>query len=134
MCFSPKPVPQPSKTDELRALVRKNAHKAASGWTVWTFDDMSYENLKSYLEANGDAAAQKLAKKTDATRQELVKAANSAYASAASAGDAAYATVANYLAQTTDSVKASTFDAWSESDLKRYLDNFGIVRPDSLPP
>jgi hypothetical protein len=42
-----QPVPHASKKDELRALVRKNAHKATnSGWNAWTFDDFSYENLK----------------------------------------------------------------------------------------
>lgn len=40
------PVPHASKADELRALVRKNHHKAASGWSAWTFDDFSAENLK----------------------------------------------------------------------------------------
>jgi len=51
------PVPHASKTDELRALVRKHSHKAASGWTAWTFDDLSYDNLKAYIAASGDAAA-----------------------------------------------------------------------------
>src|SRR5665213_2452123 len=41
-----QPVPHASKKDELRALVRKNAHKAYSGWNAWTFDDFSYENLR----------------------------------------------------------------------------------------
>lgn len=123
------PVPHASKTDELRALVRKNAHKAGSGWTAWTFDDMSYDNLKNYLAKNGDAAAQEVSKKSDATREELVKAANSAYASASSAGGNAYATATNYLAQTTEDAKKSAFDTWSESEIKAYLDSYGIPIP-----
>lgn len=121
------PVPHASKTDELRALVRKNAHKAWSGWNAWTFDDFSTEDLKAYLQANGDAAAKKTAEKSSATRDELVGAAQSAYASASSAGGATYASATNYLAQATDSARSSAFDTWSESDLKSYLDSYGLV-------
>jgi len=46
MLTPPQPVPQASKKDELRALVRKHSHLAASGWSAWTFDDFSVENLK----------------------------------------------------------------------------------------
>lgn len=123
------PVPQASKTDELRALVRKNAHKAASGWSAWTFDDFSVENLKDYLYKNGDAAAKKTAEKSGATRDELLSAAQSAYASASSAGGASYASATNYLARATDSAKVSAFDTWSDSDLKSYLDSYGVPVP-----
>ncbi|ROW07049.1 hypothetical protein VPNG_06591 [Cytospora leucostoma] len=123
------PVPHASKTDELRALVRKNYHKAASGWTAWTFDDFSAENLKNYLKKNGDVAAQKVAEKSDATRDELVSAAQSAYTSASSAGGENWASATSYLAQSTDSAKSSAFDTWSDSDLKSYLDSYGIPVP-----
>lgn len=123
------PVPHASKTDELRALVRKHSHKAASGWTAWTFDDFSYDNLKAYLAASGDATAKKASEKAGATREDLVKAAQAAYASASSAGGQSYASATNYLAKATDSAKASTFDTWSESDLKAYLDSYGIPVP-----
>ncbi|PSR80012.1 hypothetical protein BD289DRAFT_374742 [Coniella lustricola] len=123
------PVPQASKTDELRALVRKNAHKAASGWSAWTFDDFSVENLKDYLAKNGDAAAKKTAEKSGATRDELLSAAQGAYASASSAGGASYAAATNYLARATDSAKVSAFDTWSDSDLKAYLDSYGVAVP-----
>lgn len=127
------PVPHASKTDELRALVRKNYHKASTGWNSWTFDDFSVENLKDYLKANGDDAAKKTAEKSGATRDELVSAAQSAYASASSAGGSTYASATSYLTQATDSVRKSAFDTWSESDLKNYLDSYGIVSR-HLPP
>ncbi|KAF6830271.1 stress response protein [Colletotrichum plurivorum] len=123
------PVPQGSKTDELRALVRKNQHKAASGWTAWTFDDFSTENLKNYLSSSSDATAKKAAEKKDASRDELLSAAQSAYSSASSAGGATYASVTSYLTQATDSVKSNIFDSWSESDLKSYLDSYGVKVP-----
>ncbi|ROT36720.1 hypothetical protein SODALDRAFT_351987 [Sodiomyces alkalinus F11] len=123
------PVPQGSKSDELRALVRKHAHRAASGGNAWIYDDMSLENLRAYLAKNGDATAKKLAEKKDATRDELVSAAQSGYASASAAGGAQYASLTSYLAQATQAVKDSAFDTWSESELKNYLDSYGIPVP-----
>lgn len=121
------PVPHASKTDELRALVRKHSHKAASGYNAWTFDDFSVNNLREYLKANGNAAAKKTADKSGATRDELVSAAQSAYSSASSAGGSNYASATSYLSKATASAKSSAFDTWSESELKNYLDSYGIV-------
>ncbi|TPX11585.1 uncharacterized protein E0L32_007796 [Thyridium curvatum] len=123
------PVPHASKTDELRALVRKNAHKAATGFNAWTLDDLSYDHLKKYLEANGNAAAKKTANKAGATRDELVKAAQSAYASASKTGGTQYASATDYLASATQAAKDSIFDTWSESELKAYLDSYGVPVP-----
>jgi hypothetical protein len=123
------PVPQGSKTDELRALVRKNAHKAASGWTAWTWDDLSLDNIRSYIASSGNAAAKKVSDKTGATRDELVDAAQSAYLSASSAGGGSYASATSFLTKATDTTKAGLFDTWSESELKSYLDSYGIPVP-----
>jgi hypothetical protein len=123
------PVPQGSKTDELRALVRKNAHKAASGWTAWTWDDLSLDNIRSYIASSGNAAAKKVSDKTGATRDELVDAAQSAYLSASSAGGGSYASATSFLTKATDTTKAGFFDTWSESELKAYLDSYGIPVP-----
>ena len=43
------PIPQGGKKDELLAQVRLNKHKAATGWTAWTFDTWTTENLKYAL-------------------------------------------------------------------------------------
>lgn len=123
------PVPQGSKTEELRALVRKNAHKAATAGNAWTFDDFSYDNLKSYLGKQSDVAAKKAAEQKDATRDDLVSAAQSAYASASSAGGSSWASATSYLAAASDSAKQSTFETWTESELKAYLDSYGLPVP-----
>lgn len=123
------PVPQGSTTEELQALVRKNAHKAATLGNAWTFDDFSYDNLKSYLANQGDAAAKKAAEQKDATRDDLVDAAQSAYASASSAGGSTWASATSYLASATDSAKQSAFETWTESELKAYLDSYGVPAP-----
>ncbi|KAK2609055.1 hypothetical protein QQS21_002425 [Conoideocrella luteorostrata] len=123
------PVPQGSSADSLRALVRKNAHKAASGWQAWTFDDFSYDNLKAYLLKNGDAAAKQAAKKKDATRDELANAASSAYLSASTAGGNQFASVTSYLASATAAVEKHAFESWTQSELKAYLDSYGVPVP-----
>lgn len=122
------PVPQASKTDELRALVRRNSHKVASGFTAWSWDDLSYQNLKNYLVNSGDSAAKKIGESASATREELVEAAQSAYASASKGGGNSYASATSYLAQATQAAKNNVFDTWSESELKSYLDSYGVVR------
>ena len=40
------PAPQNSKKDELLAKVRLNKHKATTGYSIWTFDTWTTDNLK----------------------------------------------------------------------------------------
>lgn len=40
------PVPQSSRRDELLAKVRLHKHKAATGWTAWTFDTWNTDELR----------------------------------------------------------------------------------------
>ncbi|KAI1760415.1 hypothetical protein GGR53DRAFT_509814 [Hypoxylon sp. FL1150] len=123
------PVPQGSKTDELQALVRRNAHKAAHPYSAWTWDDLSYDTLKQYLANSGNSAAKKVSKNSAASRDDLVEAAQSAYSSASSAGGSSYASATSYLTKATETAKKSTFDTWSESELKAYLDSYGVPVP-----
>jgi Putative nuclear envelope organisation protein len=116
------PVPQGGKRGELLAKVRLNKHKAATGWSAWTFDTWTKENLEKYLSAN----SKKTKKNAAASRDELVKSAQDNYASASKAGGSAYASVTNYVAQQTAATKDATFDTWSDSDLKSYLDSYGV--------
>ncbi|RDL42080.1 Uncharacterized protein BP5553_02059 [Venustampulla echinocandica] len=123
------PVPQSGKKDELLAAVRLNRHKAATGWSAWTFDTWTADNLKKYLAQSGDKAAERVSKKAGATREQLIAAAQAAYNSASKSGGSAYATVTSYLAKQTDAAKDSVFDTWSESELKNYLDSYGFKVP-----
>ncbi|KAI9850297.1 MAG: hypothetical protein M1838_005939 [Thelocarpon superellum] len=123
------PVPQNGKKDELLAAVRLQRHKAATGWSEWTFDTWTTENLKTWLSAQSDKASKQAAKKAGASRQELVKQAQVAYSTAAYNGGTAYASLTSALAQATDQAKDSTFETWTASDLKAYLDSYGIPVP-----
>ncbi|ESZ97042.1 putative Stress response protein ish1 [Sclerotinia borealis F-4128] len=123
------PVPQSGKKDDILAAVRLQKHKAASGWSAWTFDTWTLDNLKAYLASSGDAAAKKASEQAGATRDDLVRAAQDSYAIASKSSGPAYASVTSYLAQQTDAVKDATFETWSDSDLKSYLDSYGVPVP-----
>jgi Putative nuclear envelope organisation protein len=116
------PVPQGGKRDQLIASVRLNKHKAASGWSVWTFDTWTVENLQNYLAAH----TKKYKKSSNVNREELIKSAQSVYSTASKSGGSNYASVTSYLSQQTDAVKDSTFETWSDSELKSYLDSYGV--------
>jgi hypothetical protein len=60
------------------------------------------------------------------SRQELLKHAQEQYAKASKAGGEQYASATSYLTQNTAATKKDTFDHWSESDLKKLLDSYGI--------
>ncbi|KAF7860684.1 hypothetical protein EAF04_008202 [Stromatinia cepivora] len=123
------PVPQSGKKDDLLAAVRLHKHKAATGWSAWTFDTWTLDNLRAYLASTGDAAAKKASEKSGATRDELVRAAQDSYSSASKASGDTYASVTSYLAKQTDAAKDATFETWSDSDLKAYLDSYGVPVP-----
>ena len=116
------PVPQNGKRDELLSSVRLNRHKASTGFSAWTFDTWTAENLQKYLDGQGKKAK----KGAKVSRDELVKQAQENYASASKKGGSQYASVTNYLAKQTDSAKSDVFGTWSDSDLKNYLDSYGV--------
>lgn len=58
-----------------------------------------------------------------------MKAAQGYYAEASKSSGTAYASVTSYLSKQTDSAKDTAFDTWSESELKSYLDSYGVPVP-----
>ena len=78
--------------------------------------------FRKYLSSQNNKAG----KKAGATREELQKAAQDSYSSASKAGGSNYDSVTSYLAASTDAAKDMTFDTWSDSELKSYLDSYGI--------
>lgn len=84
---------------------------------------------RNYLSNYGDKTAKQAAAKKDATRDDLVKYAQDSYASASKSGGKSYASVTSALAAATDYVKDTTFDTWTDSDLKAYLDSYGVPVP-----
>ena len=68
----------------------------------------------------------KAANKAGNSRDDLLKQAQDSYAKASKSGGTNYASVTSYLASATDAAKDTTFDTWSDSELKSYLDSYGI--------
>lgn len=68
----------------------------------------------------------KAAQRADVTREDLLKQAQDVYAKASKAGGNNLASATSYMAQATQSARSDTFDTWSHSELKAYLDSFGI--------
>jgi hypothetical protein len=68
----------------------------------------------------------KAAKKADASREELAKHAKDAYIKASKAGGEQYASATSNIAVATGAAKDTTFDSWTHSELKKYLDSYGI--------
>ena len=110
------PVPQDSKIDKLRAAVRHNAHKAKvhAGFSDATFDTWSAEQLQEFL-----------GKKVKGTRDDLIASAKKKYASASSKGGDEWASLTAKGAKITEYL----FDQWSDSDLKSFLDSYGVPVP-----
>ena len=69
---------------------------------------------------------QAAANKAGATRDDLVKAAQDSYSKASKSGGSSYASVTSYLSSATGAATDSVFDTWSESELKNYLDSYGV--------
>ncbi|RPA85343.1 meiotic sister chromatid recombination protein ish1 [Ascobolus immersus RN42] len=116
------PVPQGSTRDQLLASVRANKSKAQDKYGVWTFQDWSIENIQKWLEEQGHTVSATATTKRD----DLVSSAEAALASASSAGGAAYDAITSAFAAATDTAKHSAFDTWSDSELKSYLDSYGV--------
>lgn len=120
------PVPQNGKRDEFLAKVRMYRHKAANSYGAWEFEFWTYDDLKKLVEEGKKKFGDKASSATSATRQELVHRARELYSQAKSTEGSSYASINSAMAKVTDSAKQQTFDSWSDSDLKAYLDSYGI--------
>ncbi|KAJ3472106.1 hypothetical protein NLG97_g11281 [Lecanicillium saksenae] len=85
--------------------------------------------MHTRLHLAGPPGPKAAAKKADATRDELVKNAQSAYAKAEKKGGEEYEAAKKYGAELSDEAKDKAFEHWSESDLKAYLDSYGVPVP-----
>lgn len=68
----------------------------------------------------------KASHRADVTRDELIKQAQDTYAKASKAGGSNMASATSYMTQATKAAKDTSFDNWSRSELKKYLDTYGV--------
>lgn len=113
------PVPQNGKKDDLIALVRQNSRTARLN--AEDFEGWTSEQLRKFAK---DSKI-KLDKTAEASREELVRQTQLGYAELSKKGnDLAAAAKAQY-----ESIKGYAYDTWSETDLKAYLDSYGVPVP-----
>ncbi|WEW55105.1 hypothetical protein PRK78_000533 [Emydomyces testavorans] len=124
------PNPQPKKRDTLLATARENYESIAQklGQTTfypgnWLYEQWSDSDLKEYLDSRGYNVPQ------PTTRDKLIAAVrrNSRRASVESQKAAAAASSSAAAAQ--ESLTEALFNAWSESDFKKFFDEHGIKVP-----
>lgn len=113
------PVPQNGKKDDLVALVRENSRKARL--SAEDFEGWSSEQLQKFA-ADSKIKLNKAAKQS---REELVKQTSLGYAELEKKGNAA----AIEAKKQYEAVKGYAFDTWSNTDLKAYLDSYGVEVP-----
>ncbi|BFZ57632.1 hypothetical protein PYCC9005_004685 [Savitreella phatthalungensis] len=113
------PVPQNGKKDEIVALARKNARNArisADDFAGWSNEELNKFAKDAKIKLDSAAAA---------SRDELERQTAKGYAELKKQGNAA----AKQAEAQYNNVKAYAFDSWSSSDLKAYLDSYGVSVP-----
>lgn len=103
---------------KLLQLVKENSKTPASVFGSWSFENWSTEDLQKWLKQQGE--------KAQGTRDELLKAGSAHLSKAKENGEDNYNKAIENLKNGVDSYKSTTFDKWSDSDLKAYLDTYGI--------
>lgn len=105
---------------------------SAGSWAGSSVSSAGTEATDSVSSAGSkatDAAYSAGSKATDAAYSAASKATDAAHHAGTKATDAAgqaYASITSALAKATDNAKDVTFDTWSDSELKAYLDRYGI--------
>jgi len=109
-------IPSNPTLDDLRTLVLHNAHRAKThaGFDESYFETWSTQQLIDFL---GDKAKGK--------RDDLIESAKKEYEAAKTTGGEMWKSVTARAARETSYV----FETWSESDLKSFLDTWGIQEP-----
>lgn len=114
-------IPMFSTRYDLVNLVKENKYKPIKNFNSDAFfEGWSKENVQKWLEEQGSNVQQ--------GSQDLYSRANEAYKSFVSGAEGLAQTAQEKVADATGygTKKATLFDKWSDSDLKKYLSSFGI--------
>lgn len=124
------PAPQPRKRDTLLRVARENYENIAKklGETTaypgnWLYAEWSESDLKEWLDARGWPAPQ------PTTRDRLIAAVRRQSRLASLAASQAAASVSSSAAAAEHSLSEALFNAWSDSQLKEFLDENGVKVP-----
>ncbi|KAK9479217.1 hypothetical protein V1514DRAFT_328779 [Lipomyces japonicus] len=111
--------PDNTPSDRLRELVwsHKNVPVSSSAG-AWSFEAWSADDLQNWLREQGQAVT--------GTRDELAEKASDYIESIKNQGGDSYQIASQKVADWYHSSKDSAFQSWSDSDLKSFLDSYGI--------
>jgi len=104
-------------TDRLRHLVWEHRNDPPTNWD-YSFESWSLDELENWFKDQG--------KSITGSRDQLVRKASEYLNSMKAEGDDKYKKVISKLQNVYSSGKDMAFDTWSDSDLKMYLDSYGI--------
>ncbi|KAK9475319.1 uncharacterized protein V1510DRAFT_400493 [Dipodascopsis tothii] len=107
-----------TKTERLKELVFQHRNRGVQGYGAWSFDSWSTDELKAWLKQQGQSAR--------GSRDQLIEQSAAYLASAKHDGSVKYNMVTSKLADLVAAGKEKTFESWSTSDLKAYLDTYGV--------
>lgn len=124
------PNPQPRKRDTLLSAARENYETVAQklGQTTfypgnWLYEQWSESDLKEYLDTHGYKVPQ------PTTRDKLIAAVRRNSRRSAVEAQKAAASASSSAAAAQESLTEALFNAWSDSDFKKFFDEHGIKVP-----
>lgn len=119
------PFAKSASRQDLLKLMQRYKDNTADVIGAWSFDQWSQEDIKQWLYDQGQTA--------DGTREQLVEEAttylNSLHSGISSTGSvivSAGQNVYDSVAASLTSASQAAFDSWTESDLKAYVDSYGV--------
>ncbi|KAK9353103.1 hypothetical protein V1523DRAFT_412097 [Lipomyces doorenjongii] len=111
-------VPEKMSTEELQGLIWQNRKAPITVYDSWSFYSWSLEDLQNWFKEHGNPVA--------GTRDQLAVKAGEYFDALKNEGGDKYNQALTKVREWYDSGKDMAFDKWSDSDLKAYLDSYGV--------
>ncbi|KAK9465650.1 hypothetical protein V1512DRAFT_265537 [Lipomyces arxii] len=110
--------PEDSTSERLKDLVWKNRDAPIGTYDWWSFEAWSTEDLQNWLKESGAAVT--------GSRDDMAKKAGEYFDTIRNEGGDKYNAAVTKLQDWYSAGKDTAFDTWSDSDLKAYLDSYGV--------
>lgn len=110
--------PENTPTERLKQLVFQNRQKPVASYDYWSFESWSLKDLQNWFSDQSETAT--------GTRDQLAARAGKSLTALKDQGGDAYTSALAKIQNWYSSGKDGAFDTWSDSDLKAYLDSYGI--------
>ncbi|KAK9238022.1 hypothetical protein V1525DRAFT_456181 [Lipomyces kononenkoae] len=111
-------VPEKMSTKELQDLIWQNRKAPITAYDSWSFYSWSMDDLQDWLKEQGNTVT--------GTRDQLADRASKYFKEIKAEGGDKYQQSVMKIREWYNSGKDMAFDKWSDSDLKAYLDSYGV--------